>query len=59
MMLVMGLYLLPTHTHLVYEQSRCFTDGRGGEGIYTQPNPIRSIFSRSVSKKQVFTWYFS
>ena len=30
MMLVMGLYLLPTHTHLVYEQSRFFTDGRGG-----------------------------
>ena len=51
----MGLYLLPTHTHLVYEQSRFFTDGRGGEGISTQPNPIRSIFSRSVSKKQVFT----
>ena len=59
MMLVMGLYLLPTHTHLVYEQTRFFTEGRGGGGICKQPNPIRSIFSWSVRKKQVLTWYFS
>ena len=41
----MGLYLLPTHTHLVYEQTRFFTEGRGGGGICKQPNLIRSIFS--------------
>ena len=56
MMLVMGLYLLPTHTHLVYEQSRFFTNGRWG---CTQPNLIKSIFSWTVSNKQVLTWYFS
>ena len=59
MMLGMGLYLFPTHTNLVYKQSRFFTDGRGGGGICTQPNPIKSIFSWSVRKKQVLTWYFS
>ena len=59
MMLGRGLSLLPTHTHLVYEQTRFFTEGKGGGGICTQPNSIRSIFSWSVSKKQVSTWYFS
>ena len=44
-MLGIGLYPFPTHTHLVYEQTRFFTDGRGGGDICTQPNPIRSIFS--------------
>ena len=36
MILGMGLYLFLTHTHLVYEQSRFLTDGRGGGGhLYT------------------------
>ena len=55
MMLGMGLYLLLTHTPVVYEQTRFFSEGRGGGDISTQPNPIRSIFSSSQLARNKFS----
>ena len=61
MMLVMGLYLLPTHTHLVYEQSRFLLTG-GEErasldsliplGPYSLDQLVRNKFSLDISLKR-------